>query len=191
MAHIYCLKEPDTNLIRYIGKTNDLENRYKNHINSKEQTNLGLWIQSLISQNKKPIIESLEICDQENGNERESHWISSFKDTNILLNKNGTTIYAKLNKAEDKIQELEAFIAKDIGIEKGIPMPYFKRTGKSKYPFSLMEVGDSFIAGKYYDGIHTSLSTSSKAWSKKHKNGLWKFGTRKVENNMLRVWRIE
>lgn len=191
MPHIYCLKDPDTKFIRYIGKTNSLENRYKNHLNSKELSNLGLWIRSLLELNKEPMIESMEMCDEDVACEREAFYISKYKPTNILLNKYGNVIVHQLDKEVKKRQELEEFIMKDIVIDKGLQIPFYRKFGYSKYPFEIMEIGDSFIAGEYYRGFDISVLSCAKRWAIKNGKGKWCFVTRKVADNKLRIWRVD
>lgn len=63
-VHIYCLKDPITFEIKYIGRTkNDLKSRLRGHIASskraKFKTRKQNWILNLISKNIKPIIEKL------------------------------------------------------------------------------------------------------------------------------------
>jgi group I intron endonuclease len=54
---VYLLKDPDTEEIRYVGKTSNLEQRYKYHINTtiKSKTHLGNWLACLAKENLKPI----------------------------------------------------------------------------------------------------------------------------------------
>lgn len=80
---IYVLKHPDTKEVRYVGKTiRTLSRRLGNHIanakGNKHNKHLSNWILKILSENKRPIIELIEICDKENWQERERYWISHF-----------------------------------------------------------------------------------------------------------------
>lgn len=66
-------------------------------------------------------------------------------------------------------------------IEKGIPTPP-RRSTKKIYPFSEMEVGDSFLAEK------RTVGRAAIGFAKHHKNG-WKFALRK-DGDGFRIWRI-
>lgn len=75
-------------------------------------------------------------------------------------------------------------------IEKDVPMPE-KRAAheqskiyRSKYPFRLMEVGDSFFVDPKGGG--DVVGSAAAAWGRRH--GV-KFNVRKVEGG-TRVWRI-
>ena len=62
ITYIYTLSDPITGDIRYVGKTNNLKQRYKAHCNpSREQySHKYNWIQSLRKQRLKPIMEVID-----------------------------------------------------------------------------------------------------------------------------------
>jgi len=77
---------------------------------------------------------------------------------------------------------------KEIKIEKGIPVPP-KGAANKKYPFSEMEVGDSFFA----PNIRQALVTGSFG---PHEAKGWKFTCRTIKDEAgvlqgVRVWRIK
>ena len=78
-----------------------------------------------------------------------------------------------------------------MNIDKNVKMELESRSGRPlKYPFSGMEVGDSFIAAdKYTLSISVSVSNSGRQWAKRSGND-WKFATRKVDDG-IRVWRTK
>lgn len=65
-------------------------------------------------------------------------------------------------------------------IEKNVPTPKVFGRGCSKYPFSQMQVGDSFVADK-------KARCAATNFGKRH--GL-KFSSR-AEGDSIRIWRIE
>lgn len=79
MTYIYTLS--DGNEIRYIGKTKFLSERYCSHINEskKKRTHKEKWINKVLLNGGKIIIEILDMCDDDISNEVESYWISQFK----------------------------------------------------------------------------------------------------------------
>lgn len=103
---IYKLLDPTTNEIRYIGKTkNLLSTRYNSHMHKARQGN-GLhvycWINELLKNNLKPIIELVEECFENNWEEREKYWISYCPNlTNI--SKGGITYFGEYHKRPDFI----------------------------------------------------------------------------------------
>lgn len=81
---IYCLKCPNTNEIRYIGYTCQiLIKRYRCHLDDvkKTRSHKTNWIKSLLINNQKPIIESLEnnIQTLEEASRLEVEYIDKYK----------------------------------------------------------------------------------------------------------------
>lgn len=146
-----------------------------------------------MSQKKEPIIESLEICDNDIANIREQFYIGQYSKTNILFN-----IYSiDPNWLKSKIENLTAInkklyslLNKNIAIENSNTVPVFRGShGESRFPFSGMEVNDSFLLKDYTRTQQTSVHTCSKGWCKANKKD-WRFRTKK-EGSDLRVWRTK
>lgn len=59
---IYALCDPKSHIIRYIGKSNDPEKRFKKHLTAsiKAKTHLGNWLQLLNSIGLRPTLEILD-----------------------------------------------------------------------------------------------------------------------------------
>lgn len=82
---IYTLSDPITNEIRYIGKTNNIKDRLKRHLQKsnldkyEKNTHKSRWIRSMLICDKSPNIEILDIGNTENVNDLEIYWISQFK----------------------------------------------------------------------------------------------------------------
>lgn len=85
--YIYCLKDPETNEIRYIGKTaSPLYKRLSSHYRDKKHSYKTHWISSLKNKNLKPIIELVEECTENNWIEREKYWIAYYRERFNLTN---------------------------------------------------------------------------------------------------------
>lgn len=79
---IYKLIDPTTNEIRYIGFTfNTLKQRLRSHCSEKSKSHKSNWIQKLIADDTKPIIESIEenILTYEECCEKEIFYIERYK----------------------------------------------------------------------------------------------------------------
>lgn len=78
---IYKLLHPITLETRYIGvTTRSLNQRLSQHISEAKNTKTMKtykvnWIRNILLYNLKPIIELIEICGQENWEEREKYWV--------------------------------------------------------------------------------------------------------------------
>ena len=82
MVNIYTLSDPITGRVRYVGKTINLKQRFNKHIlESRKSTksHKKAWINSLLNKNLKPIINIIDIVDEENWGFWEQYWISQFK----------------------------------------------------------------------------------------------------------------
>lgn len=82
MVKIYVLKDPITLEIRYIGKTiKTLDERLAQHYHSPKRNNYhnACWVGSLRKKGLKPIIELLELVDEEVWEETEKRYIKNFR----------------------------------------------------------------------------------------------------------------
>lgn len=110
-VHIYVLKHPDTLEVRYVGKTvRSLSRRLGNHIanakGNKHNKHLSNWILSILKENKRPIIELLEICQSNNWQEREQYWISQFPNLiNLTTGGDGCIGFIHDSKTIEKIRQ--------------------------------------------------------------------------------------
>lgn len=103
--------------------------------------------------------------------------------------------YNKIHKEIDYIFEKGVnkklvfdLIVKNIAIENNVEIKP-KGDCKKKYPFSSMNVGDSFTHNEYSRINMTLLSNAGRSWAK-YKNNGFKFSVRK-ENNTIRIFRIK
>ena len=62
-AYIYCLTDPITNQIRYVGKTVNLRTRYAMHLLEKTNTRKNAWLKSLAKIEARPLMEVLEVFE--------------------------------------------------------------------------------------------------------------------------------
>lgn len=142
--YIYGLYSEDINVIRYVGKTNNVNKRLAEHVmdakrNSK--THKHRWIQQQLSKQISVNITILEQCDDSVWKEREIYWISQFKNlTNHTKGGEGghgnlyTVSYddAKLIVKDLKFKNREAWFAyaktHDLDIPND-PRTHFKNNG--------------------------------------------------------------
>lgn len=106
---IYCLKDPRTLEIRYIGvTTNTLGQRLSQHIHDskkREFTHKSKWINELRKLELKPSIDLVETCTNNNWEDREKYWISKISNlTNTHLGGKGIVINRKYSSIERSIR---------------------------------------------------------------------------------------
>lgn len=88
---VYGLKDPETNLMRYVGQCNgDPHNRYRKHIylsqrGQEKNAAKAEWISGLLAKGKKPYLVILEHCAFAMLNEREQWWIKHYLSEGIGL----------------------------------------------------------------------------------------------------------
>ena len=91
MIKIYKLIDPLNNNIRYIGWTSKkLSKRLSDHISEARRgfrNHKSNWIRSLMNLNVYPKIETIEECEYDDRQERETYWISYYGRENLV---NGT-----------------------------------------------------------------------------------------------------
>jgi hypothetical protein len=78
-TYIYTLAHPETGVIRYISKTDNLGTRLVAHLREKNKTAKCCWVQSLIKKGLHPIMELLDEVPHEDWMFWEVYWIAQFK----------------------------------------------------------------------------------------------------------------
>lgn len=80
-TNIYTLTDPRTNEIRYVGKANNVSQRYKAHLNRarKHQIHKKNWIESLKRDGLKPIIDIIDVVPINEWIFWETYWISQIR----------------------------------------------------------------------------------------------------------------
>lgn len=105
---IYGLVDPITDEIRYVGKSNKPNRRFKRHIiNSKyKRTYKDKWLLKLLSNDLKPKLIILEKCTKDNWVEREVYHISKYDNlTNLTLGGEGLCGYEFTKIHKQRISE--------------------------------------------------------------------------------------
>jgi hypothetical protein len=80
-TNIYILIDPRDNKVRYVGKANNVSQRYKAHLNRarKHQIHKASWIKQLKDLGLKPIIEVIDVVPINEWIFWETYWIAQFK----------------------------------------------------------------------------------------------------------------
>jgi hypothetical protein len=79
-TYIYILQEPDTLLVRYVGKSNNPKRRLQHHLSNKDKNNShsNNWIKSLKLKGLIPIMTVIDETDKD-WRLLEMYWIEQFK----------------------------------------------------------------------------------------------------------------
>lgn len=82
IAKIYALTDPRSGVIRYVGKSNDPNKRFRSHVKTTDtSTRKGAWLTALRKAGIKPLLSILETCDKRSWEEAERFWIAHFRVT--------------------------------------------------------------------------------------------------------------
>jgi group I intron endonuclease len=108
---IYALCDPDTEEVRYIGKSNSIRRRYSDHINeckTNRKSHKISWIKSLLGNNKKPLIKILDEVPQDDWKSWEVHYIDLYKSkganlTNLTEGGQGGNGYKHTEESKKKM----------------------------------------------------------------------------------------
>lgn len=133
VCNIYTLSDPDSGMIRYVGKTiMSLNRRLSNHLSLqslKDKNHKNYWIKKLIKEDKKPIIELLERVELVNWEESEIYWISQIKSWGFNLTNStngGNGLILSPEGREKQLYNLKSKMKEFRGIK------YIDRFGKEK-----------------------------------------------------------
>lgn len=88
-CYIYLLKDPDTDAIRYVGKTTDPARRLNAHIGharAGKKYHVCRWIKSLLDSGKLPIMEIVDEVADEEWESVERYYISALRKSHDLTN---------------------------------------------------------------------------------------------------------
>ena len=86
-TNIYILIDPENQQVRYVGKANNISERYKAHLNRarKHQIHKLNWINSLRKKGLKPIIKVIDVVPINDWVFWETYWIAQFKSWGFKL----------------------------------------------------------------------------------------------------------
>ena len=113
---IYSLHDPiEPEIVRYVGRTNDLELRLRMHLSSAESgfTIKDVWLTYLRYYNREAEIGVLETCctagnsdaSETLAKERERHWINLHSSSEFLLNSNSWSGHASRKSIPKAIKQ--------------------------------------------------------------------------------------
>lgn len=102
---IYILKDPISNEIKYVGKSDNPSKRFSEHIRKSKykKTYKNNWINGLKSKGQLPILEIIDTVDNNNWGDYEKKWISFYRElgcdlTNLTDGGDGGNFGDKINK---------------------------------------------------------------------------------------------
>lgn len=79
MTVIYNIVDPVSEMVLYVGKTNNIEKRKQQHLANSHNTALRKRIKTILKRGNEPIFNVLEVCEPFNFSEIEKKWILHFR----------------------------------------------------------------------------------------------------------------
>lgn len=131
-VYIYALIDPETDEIRYIGKTIRPQERFRAHLRDTGNSHKANWIKQLRERQLKPIMYVLEETTIEVWEAREQHWIAyghsqGWRLTNLVAGGRGNSNPSDETRERQRISHLgkkrtPESIAKQALAQRGIKM---------------------------------------------------------------------
>ena len=172
---IYKLIDPNTNEVRYVGKTiTKLYDRMKVHVRqsrvASKHTHKEAWIKGLLNKGLKPIIELIEEVCIESWAEREMYWIGFYPNlTNLSIGGESGNVGCRypvdrINKLRDNAKNIVGFYKSGLGR---------KWTEEQKEKRRQTPAWNKGISGLVKASEETKKKMSISRTGKKHKPYKW------------------
>lgn len=113
MHYVYALRDPISDEVRYIGITENIKVRFRQHLNPSINGEHIRWISGLQAEGLIPSLKILEQCENEiDARAREKHWVEYYKDqgatlTNSQLNQESKSEDDKFLKQLQRVSDKE------------------------------------------------------------------------------------
>jgi predicted GIY-YIG superfamily endonuclease len=90
MTQVYTLTDPRTDIVRYVGISENAQKRYKQHLNTHASNGpKNEWIKELQALGLQPILTIIEETpDRHTAMEREKEWVNHYAQKHLLVNFN-------------------------------------------------------------------------------------------------------
>lgn len=147
-TNIYVLIDPENGVIRYVGKSDNVNNRLKEHIRKSNisKTHKNNWINSLKRKGLIPIVEVIDVVPISEWGFWEQYWIDLLKSwniklTNIALGGQGGNLGFEVNQ---KIAKLKLGVPRNETTKIKLAEHHtgLKATQETKNKMSLSKIGD-------------------------------------------------
>lgn len=180
---IYTLSDPNTGLVRYVGKTNNIRKRLSSHLSNNhlsEITKKNNWIISLLRNEQLPIIEVVDEVSSEDIDFYEVFYISLFKSWgfDLLNGTDGGDGYDWTGRKHKKSSK----------IKNKMNSPHRKSVAKFDLNGNLIKEYHSLReAAKSVNGDRTHISKACRGILKTSAGFKWKFIDRITEVKVEKV----
>lgn len=114
-VYIYGLYDIKKNIIRYVGKTVNIEHRLRSHLSetNRVKNHKNDWVNSVLKYGSKVNFRILEVCNENNWKEREREWIIKLRKENDLVNYTDGGDGNQTNRFTLSYEELKDWVIKN------------------------------------------------------------------------------
>jgi len=171
LTNIYILKDPESNEIRYIGKSNNPIKRLARHIyrakNRIENHKNACWIRKLLKNGKTPEVEIIEVIEESKWQEREKYYIKYYKTKYNINNiseggEGGTTLGFLGKRHSEKSKKLMSSARRGIPINQN-DLNGNRRRGIRKYFDSVkVKIYQYDLEGRFILEWESSMDAANK-----------------------------
>lgn len=174
MRYIYVLKDPITLETKYVGQTNDVDRRYRDHIrrslkddDNEYDTYKSRWIRKVINQGNKPLLEVIDECNTyDESNEKEKYWVNHFsKSGSSLTNSHSTDVTEHSEETRKKMSSAKKGkkLEEIVGEEKALEM---KKIYSEKMKLNnINKMDDPLVREKISDSLKEFFSKPENHWA--------------------------
>ena len=188
-TNIYVLEDPNTEQIRYVGKSNDPEKRLDNHLNpaKKHTTHKWNWLKKLKKNGQKPNLKIIDKVPIKEWQFWERYWIEQFRQwgfhlTNYMGGGQGTTFanqtsfkkgHVPWNKGKNHSENVKKKISTSLEGNSCKPKKKVVQLDKQE---NVIEIYDSMTkAAKDTNSLISKICLCCKRKRKTHNNYKWKY----------------
>lgn len=79
LASIYTISDPRTGLVVYVGKTNNVKERFRKHLTENNKTYKSKWVKGMRAIGLIPIFDVIDECDGDEWQDKEKFYIKLYK----------------------------------------------------------------------------------------------------------------
>lgn len=182
-VHIYALMDPETDAVRYIGKTITPEIRLAMHLCEKRGTHKNNWLHKLRAKGLRPVmvvIETIRNSDDGDWQERERFWIAHYRAlgepiTNLDTGGNGGKLQAAETKEKIRQANLGRVVTEEtrlkISLSKSNPSEETReklrqaKLGKKQSPETIVARAAGMRGRKHSPETIEKLKVARRAWA--------------------------
>ena len=166
-VYIYGLLDPRFNLVRYINKSINPRNRYKDFINRNKilrvNSEKNAWLLELLNSGLNPVLVIIEKCTLENWVEREQYWINYYlaMPVALLVDKNQKRLIRNLDSRVKSSNANQGSYRKDEFSTSNYIGVSLKENGK--WYVRINHLGKTISLGRFDNQIDAAIAYNKKA----------------------------